>query len=72
MLLHKSLMLRLHRASSAAESSETSSSINNTNYIDIIVLEYATGTRGGHGLPYKLRKEYLENALRAGVTFELW
>ena len=72
MLLHKSLMLRMYRASSAAASSATSSSINNTNYIDIIVLEYATGTRGGYGLPYKLRKEYLENALRAGVTFELW
>lgn len=62
----------LYSASSAAASSETTTSTNNTHFIDIIVLEYATGTRGGHGLPYRLRREYLENALRAGVTFELW
>lgn len=45
---------------------------NNANFIDILVLEYATGSRGGHGLPYQLRKGYLENALRAGLSFELW
>ena len=45
---------------------------NNTNCIDIIVLEYATGSRGGYGLPYRLRREYLVKALSAGVTFELW
>ncbi len=61
----------MHSASSAAASSVTSST-NNTKFIDIIVLEYATGARGGYCLPYKVRREYLENALRAGMTFELW
>ena len=46
--------------------------INNTHFIDIILLEYATGSRGGYGLPYKLRKEYMVKALESGVTFELW
>ncbi|KAL3783104.1 hypothetical protein ACHAW5_002209 [Stephanodiscus triporus] len=50
---------------------DASSSKTNVDVIDILVLEYATGSRGGYGLPYKLRKEYLEKALRAGVTFEL-
>jgi len=45
---------------------------NNAHFIDIIVLEYATGSRGGHGLPYKLRKDYLVKALSAGITFEVW
>ena len=45
---------------------------NNTHFIDIILLEYATGSRGGYSLPYKLRKEYLMKALESGVTFELW
>jgi hypothetical protein len=45
---------------------------NNANFVDVIVLEYATGSRGGYGPPYRLRKEYVERALRAGVTFELW
>ena len=40
--------------------------------IDILVMEYATGSRGGYGLPYKMRKEYLTKALEAGITFELW
>ncbi len=40
--------------------------------IDIIVLEYATGSRGGYGLPFKTRKEYVVKALEAGVAFELW
>ena len=40
--------------------------------IDIIVLEYATGSRGGYGLSYKIRKDYLIKALETGVTFELW
>ena len=52
--------------------SNTSTNSNNTHFIDIIVLEYATGSRGGHGLPYKLRKDYLVKALSAGVTFEVW
>jgi hypothetical protein len=36
---------------------------NNIHYIDIIVLEYATGSKGGYGLPYKLRKEYIHQIL---------
>ncbi len=36
---------------------------NNVHYIDIIVLEYATGSKGGYGLPYKLRKEYIQQIL---------
>lgn len=36
---------------------------NNIHYIDIIVLEYATGSKGGYGLPYKLRKEYMQRIL---------
>jgi hypothetical protein len=39
--------------------------------VDVIVLEYATGSRGGYGLPYKLRKDNLIKAMEAGVTFEL-
>jgi hypothetical protein len=39
--------------------------------IDILVLEYATGARGGFGLPYKIRKEYALKVMEAGVTFEL-
>jgi hypothetical protein len=57
-------LLSNHDASSSARS--------NVHFVDIIVLEYATGSRGGYGLSYKLRKEYVEKALRAGVTFELW
>ena len=56
-------------------SSHHASSLNNNNnihFIDIILLEYATGSRGGYGLPYKLRKEYMVKALESGVTFELW
>lgn len=40
--------------------------------IDMIVLEYATGSRGGYGLPFRTRKDYVIKALEAGVTFELW
>ena len=58
-------------SSSNSNPSNTSNS-NNTHFIDIIVLEYATGSRGGHGLPYKLRKDYLVKALSAGITFEVW
>ena len=54
-----------------AAASNNMNNNNNTSFIDIIVLEYATGSRGGFGLPYKLRKEYIVKALRAGVTFEL-
>ncbi|KAL3798065.1 hypothetical protein HJC23_012356 [Cyclotella cryptica] len=39
--------------------------------VDVIVLEYATGSRGGYGLPYKMRKDYLVKTMEAGVTFEL-
>ena len=71
LISHALFALTVHSASSAAASSVTSST-NNANFIDIIVLEYATGIRGGYSLPYKVRREYLENALRAGVTYELW
>ena len=57
---------------SSAQSNTSSISNNNTHFIDIIVLEYATGSRGGHGLPYKLRKDYLVKPLSAGITFEVW
>ena len=57
---------------SQSVSGNTSTISNNTHFIDIIVLEYATGSRGGHGLPYKLRKDYLVKALSAGITFEVW
>jgi len=56
----------------APSNTSTNSSNNNTHFIDIIVLEYATGSRGGLGLPYKLRKDYLVKALSAGITFEVW
>ena len=59
-------------ATSTSQSSSGDTSNNNTHFIDIIVLEYATGSRGGHGLPYKLRKDYLVKALSAGITFEVW
>ena len=58
--------------SQLASSNTSANSNNNMHYIDIIVLEYATGSRGGHGLPYKLRKDYLVKALSAGITFEVW
>eukprot|EP00579_Thalassiosira_antarctica_P000558 CAMPEP_0201873700 /NCGR_PEP_ID=MMETSP0902-20130614/6121_1 /ASSEMBLY_ACC=CAM_ASM_000551 /TAXON_ID=420261 /ORGANISM="Thalassiosira antarctica, Strain CCMP982" /LENGTH=503 /DNA_ID=CAMNT_0048400363 /DNA_START=15 /DNA_END=1526 /DNA_ORIENTATION=- len=58
-------------SSSSGGVTNSTASSNNTNYIDILVLEYATGSRGGYGLPYKLRKEYVVKALQAGVTFEL-
>jgi len=58
-------------ATSTSQSSLGNTS-NNAHFIDIIVLEYATGSRGGHGLPYKLRKDYLVKALSAGITFEVW
>ena len=60
---------QLLSSSDAATASSPNSSVN---FVDIIVLEYATGSRGGHGLPYKVRKEYLVKALQAGVTFEVW
>jgi hypothetical protein len=40
-------------------------------HVDIIVLEYATGSRGGYGLPYRIRKDNIIKAMEAGVTFEL-
>ena len=39
--------------------------------VDIIVLEYATGSRGGYGLPYRIRKDNVIKAMDAGVTFEV-
>ena len=54
-----------------SQSNEANSSNNLTNHVRIINLEYATGSRGGHGLPYKLRKDYVIKVLEAGVTFEL-
>ena len=54
-----------------SQSNEANSSNNLTNHVQIISLEYATGSRGGHGLPYKLRKDYVIKVLEAGVTFEL-
>lgn len=42
-----------------------------TSYVQIIVLEYATGSKGGYALPYKLRKDYVVKVIEAGVTFEL-
>ncbi|KAL9181943.1 hypothetical protein ACHAXT_012286 [Thalassiosira profunda] len=59
---------QLLSSSDAATASSPKSSVN---FVDIIVLEYATGSRGGHGLPFKVRKEYLVKALQAGVTFEV-
>jgi hypothetical protein len=47
---------------------------NNIHYIDIIVLEYATGSKGGYGLPYKLRKEYIHQILlqqHNNIIFEI-
>jgi len=61
-------------SSSSANNNNSSNNNNNTknaSFIDILVLEYATGSRGGHGVPYKLRKDYLVKALQSGVTFEL-
>mmetsp|Transcript_29805 Transcript_29805/g.50826 ORF Transcript_29805/g.50826 Transcript_29805/m.50826 type:complete len:452 (+) Transcript_29805:123-1478(+) len=54
-----------------SQSNEANSNTNLTNHVQIINLEYATGSRGGHGLPYKLRKDYVIKVLEAGVTFEL-
>jgi len=59
-------------STSQSAASNTSTNSNKTHFIDIIVLEYATGSRGGHGLPYKLRKDYLVKTLSAGITFEVW
>jgi hypothetical protein len=42
-----------------------------SNNVDILVLEYATGSRGGYGLPYKLRKDSLVKTMEAGVAFEV-
>ena len=56
----------------AADNGRSSgSSSSNAEFVDVITLEYATGSRGGTGLPYRLRKEYLVKALAAGVTFEV-
>lgn len=54
-----------------SQSNEANSSSNLTNHVQIINLEYATGSRGGHGIPYKLRKDYVIKVLEAGGTFEL-
>ena len=54
-----------------SQSNEANSSSNLTNHVQIINLEYATGSRGGHGIPYRLRKDYVIKVLDAGVTFEL-
>lgn len=62
----------LMNSSTATQCSTATQQNNNTRYIDIIVLEYATGSRGGKGLPYKLRKDYLIKILQAGITFEVW
>jgi hypothetical protein len=51
--------------------SDVANSSNLTNHVQIINLEYATGSRGGYGLPYKLRKDYVIKVIEAGVTFEL-
>ena len=48
-----------------------SKNLTNHHWVHIINLEYATGARGGLGLPYKLRKDYVIKVLAAGVTFEL-
>jgi len=58
-------------SSNDAVSSSVSLSSNNVHLIDILTLEYATGSRGGYSLPYKLRKDYVVKTLQAGVTFEL-
>mmetsp|Transcript_25446 Transcript_25446/g.53235 ORF Transcript_25446/g.53235 Transcript_25446/m.53235 type:complete len:598 (-) Transcript_25446:14-1807(-) len=52
-------------------SSEMTRSSPQSPQIDMIVLEYATGSRGGYGLPFRTRKDYVIKALEAGVTFEL-
>ena len=39
--------------------------------VDVVTLEYATGSRGGSGPPYRIREEYVAGALSAGVTFEV-
>ena len=52
-------------------SNDNSSSTQPKRSVDIIVLEYATGSRGGYGLPYRLRKDSLVKAMEAGATFEL-
>lgn len=39
--------------------------------VDILSLEYATGSRGGYGLPYRIRKDNIIKAFEAGVTFEV-
>ncbi len=54
-----------------SQSNEANSNSNLTTHVQIINLEYATGSRGGHGIPYKLRKDYVIKVLEAGVTFEL-
>ena len=54
-----------------SQSNEANSNSNLTNNVQIINLEYATGSRGGHGIPYRLRKDYVIKVLEAGVTFEL-
>ena len=46
-------------------------SSNSSRHVDIVVLEYATGSRGGYGLPYRIRKDNIIKAMEAGVTFEL-
>ena len=64
-------MCELIASSSPSDVTGSSPTLNNSHYIDILVLEYATGSRGGHGLPYKLRKDYVVKVIRAGLTFEL-
>jgi hypothetical protein len=59
-------------SSSSSGMTPSTTPSNNTHHIDLLVLEYATGARGGYGLPYKLRKDYVVKALQAGLTFELW
>jgi len=53
------------------DTTNASSSSSSRPVIDIIVLEYATGSRGGYGLPYRLRKDNLIKTMEAGVAFEL-
>ena len=64
----------LSSSASSSDSGASGPSIpnNNAHFIDIIAMEYATGSRGGYGLPYKLRKDYVMKTLQGGVTFELW
>jgi hypothetical protein len=54
-----------------SQSDASNSTDSLTSYVQIIVLEYATGSKGGYALPYKLRKDYVVKVLEAGVTFEL-